>query len=92
MTWTAGPGRIKAKVLVCHGADDPVVPPAEVLAFEDEMRKAGADYQLISYGGAVHGFTNPGAGGDKSRGVAYQEAADKRSWQAMQDFFREIFH
>ena len=55
------------------------------------MRKAGADYQIISYGGAVHGFTNPGAGGDKSRGVAYQEAADRRSWQAMQDFFREIF-
>jgi dienelactone hydrolase len=86
----AGPGQIKAKILVCHGADDPVVPPAEVAAFEDEMRKAGADWELNAYGGCVHGFTNPGAGSDKSRGVAYSAKADRRSWQAMKDFFDEI--
>ncbi len=84
-------GQVKAKVLVCHGADDPVVPPAEVQQFEDEMRKADVDWQLIAYGGAVHGFTNPGAGNDPSRGVAYNSAADRRSWQAMKDFFAEVF-
>jgi dienelactone hydrolase len=87
----ARPGQMKATVLVCHGADDPIVPPAEVAAFEDEMRKAAVDYQIISYGGAVHAFTNPGAGNDKSRGVAYQPAADRRSWAAMRAFFGEVF-
>jgi dienelactone hydrolase len=87
----AEPGKIKCKVLVCTGADDPHIPPAQVAAFEDEMRKAGADWQLNVYGGAVHSFTNPGAGNDPSKGMAYNERADKRSWDAMKLFFAEIF-
>lgn len=87
----AKPGQVKAKILVCHGADDPFVPPPEVKAFEEEMQKAGADWQLNAYGNAVHGFTNWGAGNNKSSGVAYNSEADKRSWQAMKDFFAEIF-
>lgn len=83
--------KIKAKVLVLHGAEDPYVPPKDVQAFESEMRSAGADWQLISYGGAVHSFTNPKAGNDPSKGAAYQALADKRSWEAMKDFFNEIF-
>jgi dienelactone hydrolase len=82
---------IKGKVLVLHGADDPHVPPNEVLAFEEEMRKARVDWQMIAYGGAVHSFTNPGAGDDPARGAAYNEKADKRSWEAMKSFFKEIF-
>lgn len=82
---------IKGKVLALHGADDTHVKPEEVLAFEDEMRKAGVDWQLVVYGGAVHGFTNPANGNDKSRGVAYDANADRRSFQAMRDFFDEIF-
>lgn len=82
---------IKGKVLALHGADDPNVPPAEVNAFEEEMRKAGVDWQLVAYGGAVHSFTDWNAGNDNSKGAAYNEKADKRSWQAMQDFFGEIF-
>lgn len=82
---------IKAKVLVLHGADDPSAPPADVEAFEQEMRAAGADWQLIAYGGAVHAFTIPTAGTDKSKGAAYDEKAARRSWQAMEQFFREIF-
>jgi dienelactone hydrolase len=81
---------IKAKVLVLHGAIDPVVPPAEVAAFEKEMEDAKVDWQFISYGGAVHTFTNwnlPTTG----MPAAYNEKADKRSWIAMQDFFKEIF-
>jgi dienelactone hydrolase len=81
---------IKAKILVCHGADDPYVPPAQVSAFEDEMRKAGVDWQLISYGGAVHSFTRSDAGTDNSKGAAYNRKADTRSWAAMTQFFNEI--
>lgn len=81
---------INARVLALHGADDPFVPPAEVAAFEDEMRKAGIDWQLVSYGGAVHSFTDWNAGNDNSKGAAYNEKADKRSWEAMKVFFAEV--
>ncbi len=82
---------IRAKVLALHGADDPNVPPAQVSAFEQEMRTGGVDWQLIAYGNAVHGFTNSANGGDNSKGVAYNAAADARSWIAMQQFFNELF-
>jgi dienelactone hydrolase len=82
---------IKGEVLVNHGADDPFVTPDQVKAFTDEMRAAGVDWRLIKYGGAVHGFTNPNAGTDNSKGMAYNAKADKRSWQAMVDFYQEIF-
>lgn len=82
---------IKGKVLILHGADDRSVPPEEIAAFEDEMRRAGVDWLMISYGGAVHSFTNPASGDDPSRGVAYNERADHRSWEAMKLFFAEIF-
>ena len=82
---------IKGKILVLHGADDPNVPPEQVSAFEEEMRKAKVDWQLIKYGGAVHAFTNPDAGSDPSKGAAYNHNADLRSWEAMEAFFGEIF-
>ena len=82
---------IKGKVLALHGADDPYVPPAEVAAFEAEMRQGGVDWQLTAYGGAVHSFTDSGAGDDNSKGAAYNEKADARSWEAMKTFFAEIF-
>lgn len=86
----ASPGSVKAKVLVLHGADDAWVQPA-VPAFEGEMRAAQADWQLVSYGGAVHSFTVREAGGDPSKGAAYNAAADRRSWQALEAFLKEIF-
>lgn len=82
---------IKAKVLALHGADDPHVPPAEVAGFEKEMRDAKVDWQLVAYGNAVHTFTDKNAGNDNSKGSAYNEKADKRSWQAMKDLFAELF-
>jgi len=82
---------IKGKVLVLHGADDPFVPPQQVSAFQEEMRQAKVDWQMVIYGGAVHAFTNPGAGEDPTKGVAYNERADRRSWEAMKLFFSEIF-
>ncbi len=81
---------IKCKVLALHGADDPNVPPSEVQAFEEEMRQGGVDWQLVAYGGAVHSFTDWNAGADNSKGSAYNEKADHRSWEAMKQFFAEI--
>ena len=82
---------VKAKVLVLHGADDPYVPPQEVADFQKEMNAAKADWQMISYSGAVHSFTRKDAGDDNSKGAAYNAKADERSWRAMNDFFSEIF-
>jgi dienelactone hydrolase len=83
--------RIKARLLVCHGADDVFVSAETIAAFQDAMRKAGADWQMAFYGGAVHGFTNPAAGKAGIPGVAYNKHADERSWKLMQVFFEEIF-
>ncbi|MCW1925414.1 dienelactone hydrolase family protein [Luteolibacter arcticus] len=82
---------VKAKVLVCHGAVDPHVPTEQVQGFGKEMEDAGADWQLVAYGDAVHSFTQKMAGNDPSKGSAYNEKADKRSWEAMKSFFAEIF-
>ncbi len=81
---------IRGKVLALHGADDPYVPAADLAAFEQEMRSNGVDWQLVQYGGAVHSFTIVGAGNDNSKGAAYNAAADRRSWKAMEDFFAEV--
>jgi dienelactone hydrolase len=85
----AAPDAIKAKILVCHGALDPHVPLTQVAAFADEMKAANADWQLMIYGQAVHGFTHQ----DKWNvpGVAYHAASDARSWRAIEAFFAEIF-
>ena len=82
--------QIRGAVLVLHGADDPHVPPEQVAAFEKEMRGADVDWQLVSYGGAVHAFSDPGAGNDPSRGAAYHEKADRRSWRALVSFLEEV--
>jgi dienelactone hydrolase len=82
---------IAARILICHGAVDPNVPPSQVAAFQDDMRRLKADYTFIAYANAVHAFTQKEAGNDPSKGVAYQEAAARRSWQHMKDFFNEIF-
>lgn len=81
--------KIKGPVLVLHGADDPKVPPQEVSAFREEMKRGNVNYEIIEYPDAVHSFTNPQAGNDKSSGSAYNATADKESWQAFQDFLRK---
>jgi dienelactone hydrolase len=82
---------ITPKVLVLHGADDFFVPETEVKAFQDEMRTAKSDWQMVYYANAVHAFTHKDAGSDNSKGAAYNEKAAKRSWVAMMDFFTELF-
>ena len=82
---------IKGKILILHGAIDPNVKPEAIASFYGEMEAAKADYQIISYSGAVHSFTEKEAGNDPSDGSAYDAKADRRSWQAMKTFFDEIF-
>jgi len=81
---------IKAKILALHGHDDPMVPVEQVLAFEQEMTKAGADWQLHTFGNTMHAFTNPVAN-NPDFGTVYQPDADRRSWLAMENFLTEIF-
>jgi len=85
----AQPESVKAKILVCHGALDPHVPMTQVSAFVEEMNRASADWQLIIYGGAMHGFTHEGE--PNVPGVAYHAVSDARSAIAMQRFFVELF-
>ena len=90
-TLPAEAGKVKAELLICHGADDPFVKPEEVAAFKEEIKKAGAKMEFVAYPGAVHAFTKPEAGNDPSKGAAYNEAADKASWAAMKAFFAKAF-
>jgi dienelactone hydrolase len=81
---------IKAKILALHGHDDPMVPVDQVIAFEQEMTKAGADWQLHTFGNTMHAFTNPVAN-NPDFGTVYQPDADRRSWLAMENFLTEVF-
>ncbi|MBF6041481.1 dienelactone hydrolase family protein [Pseudomonas sp. P154a] len=92
----ATPGRVKAKILVEHGALDSMVTPDAVATFKAEMDKAGADYTFVSLEGAKHGFSNPDAdrlshGDHGGPDIGYNKAADERSWADMRAFFKKIF-
>ena len=80
---------ITAPVLVLHGHDDPLVPLQVVAEFQQEMTARKADWQLVSYGHTVHGFTRPDAN-IPDMGVVYSPLADKRSWRSMLQFFEEV--
>jgi len=84
-------GQATAKILVCHGAEDPLVPHEHLNGFLGEMATAGADCQTIAYTGAMHSFTNPEAKGELMPGIIYHERTDRRSWKAMQTFLDELF-
>jgi dienelactone hydrolase len=90
-THPAEPGAVVAKILICTGADDPFIPADHVQGFMHEMKRAGADVQVINYCGVQHSFTNPRAGERGIAGLAYNRNADQRSWSAMHTFFQEIF-
>lgn len=83
---------IRAKVLVCIGADDPLIPPEQRTAFEQEMRAGKVDWQLSLYGGVVHSFTNPAADASgRPETIRYDAKAQARSWRQMRDLFDEVF-
>jgi dienelactone hydrolase len=90
----ASVGKVKTRILVLTGADDPFVPAAQVEAFKKEMDTAKANYRVIAYPGAKHSFTNPDAdqyGKKFNIPLAYNAEADQKSWAEMQTFFKEIF-
>ena len=87
-------GVVKAFILVCNGADDPFTTPEQIEAFKKEMDSAKVNYEFINYEGAVHSFTNPDAdsvGKKFNMPLAYNEKADKESWQEMQKVFTRVF-
>lgn len=86
----AEPGAVAARVLACHGALDPHVPLADVTAFAEEMDRAGADWELVMYGGAQHGFTHRHAVPGATPGVAYHAQADARSFAATRAFLADV--
>jgi len=85
----AEPGAITARILVCHGDADPMVPRSQVIAFWEEMDEAGANWHFHSYSGVKHGFTNPGP--TTNPATAYDASADRQSWAAMLELFDEVF-
>ncbi len=82
---------VRGRVLVCHGAEDPLVPQTEVSAFIKEMQDAACNWELIQYGKTVHAFTNPANDGKANPAAKYDAYADKHSWQSMRDFFGTVF-
>ncbi|GMR20792.1 MAG: dienelactone hydrolase family protein [Gammaproteobacteria bacterium] len=87
-------GRVKAQVLVLHGAADPFTRPEQITAFKKEMSEAGVKYKFVSYPGARHAFTNPAADGYGKKfnlPLAYHAEADKASWQEMKRFLKKVF-
>ncbi|MCR4347561.1 MAG: dienelactone hydrolase family protein [Sulfuricaulis sp.] len=91
----AKPGKIKAKVLVMNGAEDPFVPAEQIAAFKKEMESAKADYKFVNYPGAKHSFTNPNADANGAKfklPLAYDAQADQASWSDLQSFLKLVFN
>jgi dienelactone hydrolase len=85
----AEPGKVSARILVCHGDADPMVPRSQVVSFWEEMDHAGANWHFHSYSGVKHGFTNPSPALNPA--VGYDASADRQSWAAMFELFDEVF-
>ena len=81
---------MKPRILVLTGAADPMVPPEQVEAFKKEMQAAGARFEIVSYPGAKHSFTNPDADKVGMEGLAYNADADKESWAAAMKLLKEV--
>jgi dienelactone hydrolase len=87
-------GKVKAHILVCNGADDKFISEEDIKDCKEEMKSAGADFKFINYPGAIHAFTNPAAtenGKKFNMAIAYNENADKKSWNEMKEFFKRVF-
>jgi len=88
-TGLPSPGKIRARVLVLHGHEDPLSPPEDVLGLAKELTAAGADWQVHAYGNTMHSFTNPHAN-DHAAGMLYDETADRRAWHSLLQFLDEV--
>lgn len=91
----AKPGKVKAKVLVMNGAEDPFVPAEQIAAFKKEMEAAKVNYKFVNYPGAKHSFTNPDADANGTKfklPLAYNAKADQESWTELQSFLKSVFN
>jgi dienelactone hydrolase len=86
----AEPGAVKSRILVCHGDADPLAPREQVIAFWDEMDRAGAHWHFHAYSGVRHGFTDPGSDARGMAALGYDASADRQSWAAMLSLFEEV--
>lgn len=86
----AAPSTVRARILVCHGDADPLVPREQVLAFWEEMDSAGANWHFHAYSGVKHGFTDPGSDARGMPTIGYNASADRQSWKAMTNLFEEL--
>lgn len=86
----AQPGTVKARILVCHGDADPMVPRSQVMAFWEEMDAAGANWHFHSYSGVRHGFTDPGSDERGMAAIGYDASADRQSWAALMGLLDEV--
>jgi dienelactone hydrolase len=86
----AEPGKISARILVCHGDADPMVPRSQVVDFWEEMDASKGNWHFHSYAGVKHGFTNPGSPADNPA-LGYDQSADRQSWASMHSLFDEVF-
>jgi len=86
----ARPGAIKARLLVCHGDADPMVPHEQVLAFWNEMNAAGADWHFHAYSSVKHGFTDPASDARGVPAIAYNASADRQSWAALMEMLDDV--
>ena len=84
-------GKIRAKILILHGADDPNVPRDMIERLQDTLRNEKVDWQFVFFSNTVHAFTNPAAGNDNSKGMAYNPESARRAWDYMKLFLNEIF-
>lgn len=81
---------IRAKLLLCHGEKDPIVPASQIQDFVGRLTEAGVDWQLHLYGGVGHSFTNPEIDAWELPGFLYDEDADRRSWAALLQLLGEV--
>lgn len=86
----AAPGAVKARILVCHGDADPLVPREQVLAFWEEMDAAGASWHFHAYSGVKHGFTDPGSDAREMPAIGYDASADRQSWASLMGLLAEV--
>ncbi|MCC2643905.1 MAG: dienelactone hydrolase [Nitrospira sp.] len=85
-------GTVKARILVFTGVADPFVPMEQVADFAQEMKAAGATFEMVAYPGVKHGFTNPDAGKAGMEALEYDAEADQKSWEAMLEMLKEVYH
>lgn len=82
--------KIKSKVLVAHGWDDPMAPAEHVTALAEELTEAKCDWQILGFGQTTHAFMVPGTdSGDGT--LKYNADSARRAWNSTLELLDEVF-